>query len=174
MNPAHTAADLAQAQADYADAQTAAEKCADTFAALQARTAEKQQQLSIIQQRRLDGLDADSDAPTAHLLQLDLDGLRPLVDRAAEQHTAACEALQQAQITVQQAQVAHDRAVAGQAAVALEAQLHNLENLLLSGIADLDLLKKKATGSLHVHGETLYRFSDRLKRFLQQGVLQRQ
>jgi multidrug resistance efflux pump len=172
MNPAHTASDLAQAQADLADSAAAAEKCADTFAALQARLNEKQSALGIIQQRRLDGLDADSDAPTAHLLQLDLDGLRPLVDRAAEQHTAACEALQQAQITVQQAQAAHDRATAETAAVALESRLHELESLLLSGIADLDILKKKATGSLHVHGETLYRFSDRLKRFLQQGVLQ--
>lgn len=173
MSTAHTAADLAQAQADYADAQTAAEKCADTFAALQTRQAEKQQQLSIIQQRRIDGGECDSDAPTIALLQLDIDGLRPLVDRAKEQHQSAVEALQQAQITLQQCQARHEAATAETAAQALESRLHELENLLLSGIADLDLLKKKATGSLHIHGETLYRFSDRLKRFMQQGVLQR-
>jgi hypothetical protein len=171
MNPAHTAADLAQAQADYSDAQTAAEKCADTFAALQARQAEKQTALGIIQQRRIDGGECDSDAPTIALLTLDLDGLKPLVETARTQHTAAVEGLQAAQILVQQAQTAHDRATAETAAVALESRLHELESLLLSGIADLDILKKKATGSLHVHGETLYRFSDRLKRFLQQGVL---
>ena len=173
MNPAHTASDLATAQADHSDAAAAAEKCSDTFAALNARMAEKQQALNIIQQRRLDGGECDGDAPMIALLQLDLSGLQPLVETARTQHQAAVEALQAAQITVQQCQVAHDRATAETAAQALEAQLHNLENLLLSGIADLDILKKKATGSLHVHGETLFRFSDRLKRFLQQGVLQR-
>ena len=172
MNPAHTAADLAQAQADHADAVIAVEKRSDTFAALQARLNEKQQSLGIIQQRRIDGGECDSDAPTIALLQLDCEGLRPLVARAQEQHQAACEALQAAQITVQQCQAAHDRATAETAAQALEARLHELEGLLLSGIADLDVLKKKATGSIHIHGETLYRFSDRLKRFLQQGVLQ--
>ena len=171
MNPVHTAADLARAQADYADAQTAAEKCADNFAALNTRLAEKQQALGIIQQRRIDGGECDSDAPTIALLQLDCEGLRPLVETARTQHQAACEALQAAQIALQQCQVAHDRATAETAAQALESRLHELENLLLSGIADLDVLKKKATGSIHIHGETLYRFSDRLKRFMQQGVL---
>ena len=171
MSIQHTAADLAQAQTDYADTAAAAEKAADLFAGLNARVAEKQQALQQIQQRRLSGEEADSDAATANLLQLDLDGLQPLVDRAKGQHQAAVESLQTAQVLLQQCQARHEAATAETAAQALEAQLHNLENLLLSGIADLDLLKKKATGSLHIHGETLYRFSDRLKRFLQQGVL---
>jgi len=171
MNPIHTAADFAQAQADYSDTAAAAEKCADTFAALNIRMGEKQQALSIIQQRRIDGGEFDSDAPTIALLQLDADGLQPLVETARTQHQAACEALQQAQITLQQCQARHEAAQAEAAAQTLEARLHELENLLLSGIADLDVLKKKATGSIHIHGETLYRFSDRLRRFLQQGVL---
>ena len=37
MNTIHTAADLAQAQADYSDAQTAAEKAGSAVAALETR-----------------------------------------------------------------------------------------------------------------------------------------
>ena len=171
MSIQHTAADLARSQAEHADAVSAAEKCADTFAALNTRLAEKQQALGIIQQRRIDGGECDSDAPTIALLQLDCEGLRPLVETARTQHQAACEALQAAQITLQQCQARHEAATAEAAAQALESRLHDLEGLLLKGIADLDVLKKRATGSIHIHGETLYRFSDRLKRFIQTGVL---
>lgn len=171
MSTAHTAADLAQAQADYADSAAAAEKCADTFAALQARQAEKQQQLSIIQQRRIDGGECDSDAPTIAMLQLDIDGLRPLVDRAAEGHQSAVEALQAAQITLQQCQARHEAATAETAAMALESRLHELEGLFLKGLHDLHVLKRQAQGSLHLHGSHLFQIDPRITRFATQGVL---
>ena len=174
MNTIHTASDLAHAQSELEATQVAAEKAGSAVAALETRIAEKETALDVIRQRRIEGNEIDSDAPTIHLLQLDISGLRPLVESARVQYQTAAQARQQAQSLLQQCEKAHDRATAEIAAVALESRLHELENLLLSGIADLDILKKKATGSLHVHGETLYRFSDRLKRFLQQGVLQRQ
>ena len=174
MNTIHTASDLAHAQSELEATQVAAEKAGSAVAALETRVSEKETALAIVRNRRIEGNEIDSDAPTIHLLQLDISGLRPLVESARVQYQTAAQAHQQAQILVQQCEKAHDRATAESAAQALEAQLHNLENLLLSGIADLDILKKKASGSIHIHGATLYRFSDRLKRFLQQGVLQRQ
>ena len=164
--------DFAAAESALSAANTAAEKAAADLTALQARTAEKQQALSMIQQRRMDGGECDSDAPTIALLQLDIDGLRPLVDRAAEQHQSAVEALQQAQMAVQHAQTALQRATALEAAQALENKLRELESLLLSGIAELHTLKKAATGSIHVHGPTLFNFSQQLRRFIATGILQ--
>ena len=163
--------DFAAAESALSAATTAAEKCADTFAALQARLSEKQQALSMIQQRRIDGGELESDGPTIHTLTLDIAGLEPLVAAAQTRQQAACEALQQAQQQVQQAQVALERAQAYEAATALENKLRELESLLLSGIAELHTLKKKATGSIHIHGATLFNVSDRLKRFLATGVL---
>ena len=171
MSIQHTAADLARSQAEYADAVSAAEKCADTFAALNTRLAEKQQALGIIQQRRIDGGECDSDAPTIALLQLDCEGLRPLVETARTQHQAAVNALQAAQITLQQCQARHEAATAESAAQALESRLHELEELLLKGLHDLHTLKRQAQGSLHLHGSHLFVVSPRLVRFATQGVL---
>ena len=106
-----------------------------------------------------------------HLLQLDIAGLEPLVAGARDRQQAACEALQHCQQQVQQAQVALERAQAYEAATALESRLRELESLLLSGIAELHVLKKSATGSIHIHGQTLYDFSQKTRRFIQTGVL---
>ena len=164
--------DLASAQNTLAAATTAAEKCADTFAALQARTAEKQQALAMIQQRRLDGGELESDAPTIAMLTLDISGLEPLVASAQTRHQSAVEASQAAQIAVQQAQTALERATAYEAATALENKLRELESLLLNGISELHTLKKKATGSIHIHGPSLFNFSQQMRRFIATGVLQ--
>ena len=163
--------DFAAAQSELAAANTAAEKANADLSALQARLAEKNQALSMIQQRRLDGGGSDEDAPIVHLLQLDIAGLEPLVAAAQARHQSAVEGQQVAQQQVQQAQVALERATAQEAATALEARLRELEALLLSGIAELHVLKKAATGSLHVHGQTLYDFSQKTRRFISTGVL---
>ncbi len=173
MNHIEAAAtELTHAQSELEGATTIAEKTGDTLIALQSRLSSKQNDMANLRSRRLAEQEQESDAALAQLLSLDIAGLEPLVGNAHAQHQVAIEAQQQAQNAVGQAQQVFERAQAGEAAQALEARLHELEGLLLSGIADLDVLKKKATGSIHIHGETLYRFSDRLKRFLQQGVLQ--
>lgn len=140
--------------------------------AAQAQLAEKQQALAMVQQRRLDGGELESDAPTIHLLALDIAGLEPLVAGAQARQQSTVEGQQAAQMAVQQAQVALERATALEAAQALEARLRELENLLLSGIAELHVLKKTATGSIHVHGPTLFNFSQQIRRFIGTGVLQ--
>ena len=163
--------DFAQAQNELATANTTAEKTALELSALQSRLTEKQQALAMIQQRRIDGGELENDAPTIHLLQLDISGLEPLVASAQTRHQSAVEAQQAAQMAVQHSQVALERATALEAAQALEARLRELENLLMSGIAELHVLKKTATGSIYIHGQTLYDFSQKTRRFLQTGVL---
>ena len=163
--------DFAQAQNELATATTAAEKANADLSALQARLAEKQQALNMIAQRRVDGGGSNEDAPVVHLLQLDIAGLEPLVASAHARQQSACEASQAAQMAVQQAQIALERAQAYEAATALESRLRELEKMLLNGISELHILKKTATGSIHVHGATLFNVSDRLKRFLATGVL---
>ena len=163
--------DFAQAQNELAAANTAVEKANADLSVLQARLAEKNQSLNMIGQRRIDGGGSDEDAPMVHLLQLDIAGLEPLVAGARDRQQAACEALQHCQQQVQQAQVALERAQAYEAATALEARLRELENLLLSGIAELHVLKKAATGSIHIHGQTLFNFSQQMRRFISTGVL---
>ena len=163
--------DFAAAESALATANTTTEKAAAELSALQARLAEKNQSLAMIQQRRLDGGELESDGSTIHLLMLDIAGLEPLVASARDRQQSACEAQQQAQMAVQQAQVALERAQALEAATALEARLRELEALLMSGIAELHTLKKAATGSIHVHGQTLYDFSQKTRRFIQTGVI---
>ena len=163
--------DLAAAQNTLAAATTAAEKCAAELSGLQSRLSEKQQALSMIQQRRIDGGGSDEDAPMVHLLQLDIAGLEPLVASAQTRAQSAAETLQAAQMAVQHCQQALERATALEAAQALESRLHELETLLLSGIAELHVLKKAATKSIHIHGQTLYDFSQKTRRFIQTGVL---
>ena len=164
--------DFAQAQNELATATATAEKTALELSALQSRLTEKQQALAMIQQRRIDGGELENDAPTIHLLTLDISGLEPLVAGARDRQQAACEALQQAQMAVQQAQVALERATALEAAQALESRLRELETLMMQGIAELHVLKKTATGSIHVHGQTLFNFSQQMRRFIATGVLQ--
>ena len=172
MNTVHTASDLAHAQSELEAAQLAAEKASSTVAALETRIAEKETALDVIRQRRIEGNEIDSDAPTTHLLQLDISGLRPLVETARVQYRTAAQAHQQALILLQQAQVAHEKATAETAAQALEARLRELETLLITGIQQLHVLKKAATGSIHIHGATLFNINPRITRFLATGVLQ--
>ena len=172
MNTIHTASDLAHAQSELEATQVAAEKAGSAVAALETRIAEKETALDVIRQRRIEGNEIDSDAPTIHLLQLDISGLRPLVETARVQYQTAAQAHQQALILLQQCEKAHDRAVAGQAAQALEARLRELETLLITGIQQLHVLKKAATGSIHIHGATLFNINPRITRFLATGVLQ--
>ena len=164
--------DFAAAESALSAATNTAEKANADLSALQARLAEKQQALAMIQQRRIDGGELESDGSTIHLLMLDIAGLEPLVASARDRQQAACDAQQQAQIAVQHSQIALERAQAYEAAAALEARLRELESLLLSGIAELHVLKKKATGSIHVHGQTLFNFSQQMRRFIGTGVLQ--
>ena len=164
--------DFAAAESALAAASNTAEKATTELNALQSRLAEKQQSLAMIQQRRIDGGGSDEDAPMVHLLQLDISGLEPLVAAARARHQSAVEAQQQAQMAVQRTQVALERAQAHEAAQALESRLRELETLLLSGIAELHVLKKTATGSIHVHGQTLFNFSQQMRRFISTGVLQ--
>ena len=164
--------DFAAAQNELATANTAVEKANTELSALQARLAEKNQSLNMIGQRRLDGGELDEDGPMVHLLQLDIAGLEPLVAAAQARAQSACDALQAAQQQVQRCQQALERAQAYEAAQALEARLRELEALLMSGIAELHVLKKAATGSIHVHGQTLFNFSQQMRRFISTGVLQ--
>ena len=164
--------DLAAAQNTLTTATATVDKANTELSTLQSRLAEKQQALSMVAQRRVDGGELDTDAPVVHLLKLDISGLEPLVATAQTRQQAACEALQHCQQQVQQCQVALERATALEAATALENKLRELEGLLLSGIAELHILKKKATGSIHVHGPTLYDFSQKTRRFIATGVLQ--
>ena len=163
--------DFAAAQNELATANIAVGKTSADLSALQARLAEKQQSLAMIQQRRLDGGELESDGGIIHLLALDISGLEPLVAGAQARQQAALEGQQQAQMAVQHSQIALERATALEAAQALESRLRELESLLLSGIAELHILKKTATGSIHIHGQTLYDFSQKTRRFLQTGVL---
>ena len=172
MNTIHTASDLAHSQSELETAQTDAEKTSAALSALETRISEKQQALNIIQQRRIEGGDCDSDAPTVALLALDIEGLQPLIETARVQYQTAVEAHQQALILLQQAQVAHEKATAETAAQALEARLRELETLLITGIQQLHVLKKVATGSIHIHGATLFNINPRITRFLATGVLQ--
>ena len=164
--------DFAAAQSALSAATNIAEKTALELSALQSRLTEKQQSLAMIQQRRIDGGGSNEDAPIVHLLKLDIAGLEPLVAAAQTRQQSAVEAQQQAQQQVQHCQQALERAQAHEAAQALEARLRELESLLLSGIAELRTLKKAATGSIHIHGPTLFNFSQQMRRFLQTGVLQ--
>ena len=164
--------DFAAAQNELATANIAVGKTSADLSALQARLAEKQQSLAMIQQRRLDGGELDTDAPTIHLLTLDIAGLEPLVASAQARQQSAVEGQQAAQMAVQHSQVALERAQAYEAAAALEARLRELEALLMSGIAELHVLKKSATGSIHIHGPTLFNFSQSMRRFIGTGVLQ--
>ena len=164
--------DFAAAESALSAASNTAEKANVDLSALQSRLSEKQQALSMIQQRRLDGGGSDEDAPMVHLLKLDIAGLEPLVAAAQARHQSAVEGQQQAQMAVQHCQQALERAQAQEAAQALESRLRELETLLLSGIAELHVLKKTATGSIHVHGQTLFNFSQQMRRFISTGVLQ--
>ena len=164
--------DFAAAESALATANTAVEKANTELSALQARLAEKNQSLALIQQRRLDGGELESDGGIIHLLTLDIAGLEPLVAAAQARQQAAVEGQQQAQMAVQRTQVALERAQAYEAAQALESRLRELESLLLSGIAELHVLKKAATGSIHIHGPTLFNFSQQMRRFIGTGVLQ--
>ena len=164
--------DFAAAESALATATATVDKATTELSALQSRLTEKQQALAMIQQRRIDGGELENDAPTIHLLTLDISGLEPLVAGARDRQQAACEALQQAQMAVQQAQVALERATALEAAQALESRLRELETLMMQGIAELHVLKKTATGSIHVHGQTLFNFSQQMRRFIATGVLQ--
>lgn len=163
--------DLAQAQSTLADATAKAISTADTLNVLNGRLAAKQQDLAAIQARRLSGDEGDSDAAMAQLISLDVAALDPLVGAANTAHQAAVLAQQEAQQQVQAAGASLERAQAAAGATALEARLHELENLLLNGIGQLYQLKKVATNSLHVHGATLFNVSARLQRFIQTGVL---
>ena len=163
--------DLAAAQNELAAASNTAKKANADLTALQSRLSEKNQALAMIQQRRLDGGELDEDAPMVHLLKLDIAGLEPLVASAKDRQQAACEALQHCQQQVQHCQQALERATALEAAQALESRLRELETLLLSGIAELHVLKKAATGSIHIHGQTLFNFSQPMRRFIANGVL---
>ena len=172
MNNIEAAAhDLTRAQSELEGATTIAEKTGDTLITLQGRLTAKQQDLAAIQQRRLSGDEIESDAALAQLLSLDIAGLEPLVGHAHAQHQTAIQAQQQAQNAVGQAQQVFERAQAGEATRPLEARLRELETLLLTGISQLHQLKKAATGSLHIHGATLFNVSPRLVRFISQGVL---
>ena len=164
--------DFAAAESALATANTAAEKANVDLSALQSRLSEKQQALSMIQQRRIDGGELESDGPAIHLLMLDIAGLEPLVAAAQARAQSACEAQQAAQQQVQHAQIALERATALEAAQALESRLRELETLMMNGIAELHVLKKTATGSIHVHGPTLFNFSQQMRRFISTGVLQ--
>ena len=163
--------DFAAAESALATATATVDKANTELSTLQSRLAEKQQALAMIQQRRIDGGGSDEDAPVVHLLQLDIAGLEPLVAGARDRQQAACEALQHCQQQVQHCQQALERATALEAATALENKLRELEGLLLSGIAELHILKKTATGSLHVHGPSLFNFSQQMRRFIANGVL---
>ena len=163
--------DFAAAESALSAANATTEKANADLTALQSRLTEKQQALAMVQQRRLDGGELESDAPTIHLLTLDIAGLEPLVAGARDRQQSAVEGQQAAQMAVQRTQVALERAQAQEAAMALENRLRELETLLLSGIAELHILKKAATGSIHVHGPTLFNFSQQMRRFLQTGVL---
>ena len=163
--------DFAAAESALATATATVDKANTELSTLQSRLAEKQQALAMIQQRRIDGGGSDEDAPVVHLLQLDIAGLEPLVAGARDRQQAACEALQHCQQQVQHCQQALERATALEAATALENKLRELEGLLLSGIAELHILKKTATGSIHIHGQTLYDFSQKTRRFIATGVL---
>ena len=164
--------DFAAAESALAAATNTAEKANADLTALQSRLSEKQQSLAMIQQRRIDGGGSNEDAPMVHLLQLDIAGLEPLVAGARYRQQSAVEGQQAAQMAVQQCQQALERAQAQEAAMALEARLRELESLLLSGIAELHVLKKTATGSIHIHGQTLFNFSQQMRRFIATGVLQ--
>ena len=164
--------DFAAAESALTNATATVDKANTELSALQARLAEKNQSLNMIGQRRIDGGGSDEDAPMVHLLKLDIAGLEPLVASARDRQQAACDAQQQAQIAVQHSQIALERAQAYEAAQALESRLRELETLLLSGIAELHVLKKAATGSIHIHGQTLFNFSQQMRRFISTGVLQ--
>ncbi len=172
MTPIEAAShDLAQAQSTLADATAKAVGTADTLNVLTGRLAAKQQDLSAIQARRLNGDEGDSDAPMAQLITLDIAGIEPLVASASAAHQSAVLAQQEAQQQVQHAGTALERAQAAAGATALEERLRELETLLMTGIGQLYHLKKVATNSLHVHGTTLFNVSPRLQRFIQTGVL---
>ena len=164
--------DLAASESALATATATVDKANTELSTLQSRLAAKQQALSMIAQRRLDGGELESDGPTIHTLTLDIAGLEPLVAAAQTRQQAACEAQQQAHTALERAHTALERAQALEAAVALENKLRELESLLLSGIGELHTLKKAATGSIHVHGPSLYNFSQPMRRFISTGVLE--
>jgi chromosome segregation ATPase len=172
MNSIEAAAhDLTHAQSELEEATAQAERTGSAMAVLQSRLTAKQQDMTNLRDRRLAEQEQESDAALAALLALDIESLQPIVGSAHASHQAACTAVQQAQKAIGQAQQAYERCQAGEQAVALEARLRALEEMLMGGIAQLHALKKAATGSIHVHGSHLFAVSPRLLRFAQQGVL---
>jgi hypothetical protein len=172
MNHIEAAAtDLTAAASALEEASSQAERTVSALNVLQARLAAKQNDLTAIQARRLSGEESESDAALAQLISMDISGLEPLTGSAHAAHMAAQEAVQSAQNAVSQSQQAYERAQAQEQAVQLESRLRELEELLMNGIQQLHTLKKAASGSIHVHGQSLFAVSARLQRFLQTGVL---
>ena len=165
--------ELAQAQSEVAKAAPATAAAVEKLNEIEARILEKQTALAVIQNRRMNGAEIDSDAPQVALLTLDLAGLEELAVSARTAHSAAVAAEQEAQQQERRCKKAYDRAVAGEQATALLDRLRELEARLMAGIGELHELRKLETGSNFIHGQSLYRFSQRLERFQQQGVLAR-
>ena len=162
---------LTHALSALEESTSAAERTGSAHAILQARLTAKQQDMTNLRDRRLAEQEQESDAALASLLALDIASLEPLVGSAHAAHKTSCEVQQQAQNAVSQAQQAYERAQAGDQAVQLEARLRELENLLMSGIAQLHEFKKAATGSIRIHGQSVFAVSPRLARFMQNGVM---
>lgn len=164
--------ELAAAQQEAAKATQVTISTNETLAALEQRIAEKKMALDVIRQRRLEtGQELDSDAPTVALLMLDIAGLEELLTSARNAHQQAVQAENEAQQRVWHCEKAYNRAVAGQQATLLLDRLHDLEARLMAGIGELHSLRKIETGSNFIHGQSLYKFSQRLERFQSQGVL---
>jgi chromosome segregation ATPase len=173
MNAIESASyELAAAQQELANATQNTNAASATLTGLEQRIAEKQMALDVIKARRLETRqELDSDAPTVALLALDIQGLQELATSARNAHSAAVQAEIQAQNAEAHCQKAYNRAVAGQQAAALLERLHEMENKLMAGISELHELRKVENQTNFVHGQTLYRFSQRLERFQSQGVL---
>lgn len=165
------AKNLAIAQSTLADCAAKGVTCSDTLALLQQRVDIKQQQLSALQQARLNGIECESDAALIQALQLDLAGLAPLVQAAEAQHNAAVQQQEAAQQALQQADSEWVKATADADAVALELKLRELESLFCNGLRQLHSLKCTAESRLSIPATAVYRLNQPLDRFLKYGVI---
>ena len=112
--------ELAQSQAELANATQITNAASATLTGLESRIEEKQMALDVIKARRLEtGQELDSDAPTVALLSLDIQGLQELATSARNAHQQAVQAEQHAQQQVQHCERGYTRAVAGVQATAL-------------------------------------------------------
>lgn len=162
---------LATAQQQLADDTATRDRCAQALATAQQRIATKRTALAEIQQRRLAGTESETDEPRIAALQLDIDGLAPLLATAERNLVDAEKRATIAQAAVSQADAAWVQACAHSDAIAVEQRIREIDATMCRAIRRLYALKCAAQGRPAMSATGVYRLSEQLDRFARLGVI---